>query len=525
MNKFTDEKKKGRGSEQRLEFLNYFGKDRYIHQWLAEKRTALFRVASRLEKLGLAPDTISFLGIALLVGVVLYFARSPMLAVLFLFGHVLCDGLDGAYARNTQKASQSGAFTDLVCDQLGLVVVAMATVYHHLVSPLLGCLYITLYLIVVVFGVIINVLGLSCRITVTSKYFLYMVYAIWASTGENYFTILMSIFSAVMGIEVVIGYFRLKRGIRRKFDTEVRFTAGDPYSSKLNYALNVSVPMAVALALFLGANIIPLRAILAEPARKAQWTEGTLLKTRDSAPDILGIGVYKDDLLVMKRSTRGRIAIDLHNAQTGAFTASFSLPVYVIPTMSVLPVWDKQVLIADRASHLLMGIDLDASFATKSAVIVTTIPIDRLHISAMSAASVDGKPTWLVANYLYAPTTYLVDPQAAETTGFMLGGKIGSYVNGGFPRGLAVVDGTVIELNEPLSKRVIYVAPLSRLKGGTNLLDGKKFSFGPPTPDAMGPVVMKDRLVMLSGRGRVYTLPVDFALSATGGRKRSVELD
>jgi phosphatidylglycerophosphate synthase len=126
-------------------------------------------------------------GISFLVGVVLYFVRQPIIAVLFLAGHVICDGVDGAYARHTGRPSQSGAFTDLVCDQLGMVVVAMMAILHHMVPPLLGTVYIALYLIVVVFGVLINVLGVGTRITITSKYFLYLVFAIWAGWGRTIF--------------------------------------------------------------------------------------------------------------------------------------------------------------------------------------------------------------------------------------------------------------------------------------------------------------------------------------------------
>jgi len=159
--------------------FHYFGKDRWIHSWLAEKRTKVgAAVFPPFVRLGLVPDTISYIGISLLAGVILYFVRDPVIAVGFLAGHIVCDGLDGAYARHTGKASQSGAFTDLVCDQFGMVVVSIAAIFHHLVSPLLGTVYIASYLIVVVFGVIINVMGLGTRITVTSKYFLYAVYGI-----------------------------------------------------------------------------------------------------------------------------------------------------------------------------------------------------------------------------------------------------------------------------------------------------------------------------------------------------------
>ena len=81
------------------DFFNYFGQDRWIHSWFAEKRTKIFSsLVEPFRRLGLAPDTISYTGIAFLTGVILYFVRKPSLAVMFLAGHVICDGLDGVFA-------------------------------------------------------------------------------------------------------------------------------------------------------------------------------------------------------------------------------------------------------------------------------------------------------------------------------------------------------------------------------------------------------------------------------------------
>ena len=492
-----------------MEFLNYFGKDRWIHLLLAEKRTRLLAtIFPPFVRLGLVPDTISYVGIALLLGVILYFVRSPIAAVCFLAGHVICDGLDGSYARHTGKASQSGAFTDLVCDQIGMVAVAMMAVFHQLVSPLLGVVYISLYLMVVVFGVIINIMGLETKITITSKYLLYIVFAIWAFSKINFLPLMMYIFSGIMVVEVTIGYFRLKRGIRKKFDTAVRFAEGDAYSSKLNYTLNVAVPLVVLAVIVVGANWIPLRTAFDTPKQSVKWEEAAPVIAPGESSEIMGFGVHNDSLLLMSRDENGNISVRKLADSTHEKGPHFLVPGYLDLSFNTLPVDGNVLLVGDRTTHLLMGIDLDASFAGGRAVIVLTLPMGHLRITGMATAMLNGKKVWLAANYLYTRKTYIVDPEKALKEGNLLGGVRGGYVNGGFPSGMSVWEGKVLELNRPPFSAMLYMSPLDKLFAGKCLLSSAPKSFSPPDSNIMGPVIRGEDLVMLSPQGRLFRLPI-----------------
>jgi phosphatidylglycerophosphate synthase len=505
----TGEEPGGFKSKPPAEFFHYFGKDRPLQLWLQEKRTRLARsVFPFFSSMGLVPDTISYVGISFLAGVILYFVRNPPVAVVFLAGHVLCDGLDGAYARDSGKASQSGAFTDLVCDQFGMVVVAIMAIFHHLVSPLLGSVYVALYLIVVVFGVIINVMGLGTRVTITSKYLLYIGYGIWAGWGVNLFSPIMSVFSLIMAAEVSVGYFRLKRGIRKKYDSEIRFTEGDPYSGKLNYALNVAVPVTVILTILVGANFIPIRSMLDTPRLRVPWEEGIRVLDENSGDRILGLAAKDKDLLILVHDRAGNKFIKRVAPETGEVGASFPVPEYVSPAFSSLPVDRNVLLLADGSTRLLMGIDLDASFEGRRMVTVLSLPMGYLHLTAMAAMEWKGQKVWLAANYLYTRKTYVIDPKKALKKGSILEGVAASYVNGAFPTGMTAYDHVVIELNSSPFRSMIYVASLKRMIEGKTLLDASRISFAPPVPDALGPVLHEDRLVMVSQDGRAYRLPV-----------------
>ncbi len=494
---------------RKREFLNYYGKDRPIQMWLAERRTRLVSVIfPPLVRLGLVPDTLSYVGIALLVGVVFYFVREPICAVLFLAGHVIFDGLDGAYARYNSNASQSGAFTDLVCDQLGMIVVAMMAIFHNLVSPLLGTVYVALYLIVVVFGVLINVMGLGTRITITSKYFVYVAYLLWAVWEVNYLPFLMSVFSGIMSVEVVIGYLRLKRGIRRKYDTSVRFTNGDQYPSKLNYAWNVAVPITVLFLIVVGANRVPIKALLASPSQAVEWKRGPTVLGPGEGSRVLGIGAKGERLFLLVRRGDQAPTVNEVSPPGRSISRRFLLPRYFIPAFSTLPVDGDVLLVADRSTHLLMGIDLDASFRAGRAVIVLTLPLGHLRITAMAAAPYQGKTIWFAANYLYTRKTYLIDPEKALHTGSLLRSVDRSFVNGAFPSGLVVWKGSVIELDRTLLKSLLHAAPLDRVMEKADLLDAAAVSFAPPGRDSLGPVVQGEDLVMISPGGVLYRLPI-----------------
>ncbi|MGD9817582.1 MAG: CDP-alcohol phosphatidyltransferase family protein [Desulfomonilaceae bacterium] len=508
MTEKLDQNERLSSSQSPKEFLNYFGKDKKLQLWFADQRTKLTSVIfPPIARLGIVPDTISYVGISLLAGVILYFVRKPWLAAIFLLCHIICDGLDGAYARNTNKASQSGAFTDLVCDQFGMVVVAMLAIFHHLVEPLIGAVYVTLYLMVVVFGVIINVMGLQARITITSKYFLYIIYGIWAFTGQNFFYEFMAFFSAIMAIEVIVGYIRLKRGIRKKFDALVRFSVDDIYSGKLHYIINVTIPVLVLAMILVGGNWIPIKAMMAKPSDILNWTKLAQLIDPNEPIEILGFGANDNKFLFLLRRENEKIEVrQVDPSNSLEVTESFQAPAYIQPSFKALPIYDKSLLIADSSTRLLMGLDLEASFKSKKAVTTLTLPLGYLRVTAMSTTQFQGKTVWLAANYLYTRKTYVIDPELALKKGYILGGLITYYINGSFPSGLEVDDDMVIELNRSPFNSLLYLASLNKLTSGKDLLASAILSFAPPEPDAIGPVKIGNDIVMLTPTGLLYKL-------------------
>jgi len=238
------------------------------------------------------------------------------------------------------------------------------------------------------------------------------------------------------------------------------------------------------------------------------WEELAPVLAPGDSSEIIGFGAHNDSLLLMTRDENGNMAVSKLIDHKLDKSAHFLMPSYLDLSFNRLPVDGNILLVGDRTTHLLMGIDLDASFHAGRAVISLTLPMGHLRITGMATAMLNGQKVWLAANYLYTRKTYVVDPEKALKKGYLLGGVRGGYVNGGFPSGMTIWEGNVFELNRPPFRSMIYMAPLAKVISIKCLLSAGPKSFSPPDSNIMGPVIRGEDLVMLSPQGRFFRLPV-----------------
>lgn len=97
-------------------------------------RGIIERIAQPLVKAGVSPDTITYLTVLISVFafvILILGLPQPVYGVLvFLTG--LFDGVDGAMARENQKMSDIGAFTDSVVDRISDVILLLPiAIVHH----------------------------------------------------------------------------------------------------------------------------------------------------------------------------------------------------------------------------------------------------------------------------------------------------------------------------------------------------------------------------------------------------------
>ena len=110
----------------------YIEKLRYFYS--TEGRRLFNPLTAILGKTRISPNMLSVTGLALTMGaaVLIWYEHFVTAAIVFLFGSV-CDMLDGAVARLSEKVTPLGAFLDSTFDRVGegIILTAIALVYAH----------------------------------------------------------------------------------------------------------------------------------------------------------------------------------------------------------------------------------------------------------------------------------------------------------------------------------------------------------------------------------------------------------
>jgi len=210
--------------------LHYFSsKEKEGQDVFSKKRTQFLKpISAFLTKLGISPDQVSYFGIFLLILFGIFFKSAPVLAFVLLFFYVLMDGIDGSLARFQNSQNKGGSLTDIICDQLGLVLIVGLLLYYNMASPVLGYIYVTIYLTMIVLSVYQNALNIELGLLIRSKYYIYILCGLFEINSKydiislshddrytyyNYFFIL---FSVIMTITSFISYLKIKKYFNSK---------------------------------------------------------------------------------------------------------------------------------------------------------------------------------------------------------------------------------------------------------------------------------------------------------------------
>lgn len=206
-----------------IDKLNYFSdKEQKVQKDFAKKRTTLLiPVIKILDKTKVTPDFISYLALFLLIPFSFYFKSFPILSSVIIICYVLLDGIDGSLARYQNKDNLGGAFTDIVVDQMGLVVIIGNLIFYEMITPTVAYYYGILYIVMIAFSVVQNALNISMQKLIRTKYIVYLLYILYSvSIIKNFldsiipsdflFDIILILFSLVMLYTNIISYLRLK---------------------------------------------------------------------------------------------------------------------------------------------------------------------------------------------------------------------------------------------------------------------------------------------------------------------------
>jgi phosphatidylglycerophosphate synthase len=477
-----------------MSFFNYFtdAERKKVGQATNFKNRSLGWAGPLLVRLHIHPDGLSYIGLTLLLGVTIWFVSHPFRAMALIAAYIIIDGLDGSYARFLKRPTQSGAFTDIVADQLGMVVIAIGFIQYDMVDPVIGAYYIMIYLIMITFSVIQNAQGIPMQYIFRTKYILYGIYGLWAITKAfnhpvNLGPILLPAFDLIMTFSVVQSYLRLKRGIYWKYDlpkiiaAEREMREHDQRPPVFWPSLNFILPALSVLIILFGGAYTQMMALLESADVEPEWTRVELtFKDHDERP--AAVAAYNHGWLVSTYNPTDGFSrvyrLDDQFRDTGSFRVPFAIhrqhgmcladdsapagPAAAGDTVRPRPPDSTELFIADRLSRRVYQLDLDASMKRGVGVLDASFDTTLTAPVGCALAKLDGQNVMLVSEYLHNYWTVAVDYPTAFKTGTADGHVVGWYRNSGLNHGLVASGNRIFELHGALGEDIIYELDLPR---------------------------------------------------------------
>ncbi len=192
----------------------YSGGERaFMERGQALRARALGPFLRWLGAAGVRPDhlTLVSFGVGLLF-CPLWFV-SPVWALAALLAHVLLDGVDGPLARHLGIESARGSFTDSMADQAVVTASTVTLIAAGAVGPVVGSLYIYVYLLVVAMAMVRNALDIPYSWLVRPRLVVYAWMAIEAYAWRGSLDWVLWLATAALGVKAISGFVQMRRGI------------------------------------------------------------------------------------------------------------------------------------------------------------------------------------------------------------------------------------------------------------------------------------------------------------------------
>ena len=184
-------------------------------RFLAPARKLLHAIYSPLVSvlvvLRISPNMISFSQVILAAIVVWLMSTQPRIAFILFVVAIALDGVDGALARATNRATKFGALFDQYCDHIREVIVVAGLAWHGALNPFLAGVYgvtypgfnLTLYLC--------NANRASFPFAIKSYLIVYPALFAYLWFGVNVLDVAVALSMALMGVAIAAGLWRLSR--------------------------------------------------------------------------------------------------------------------------------------------------------------------------------------------------------------------------------------------------------------------------------------------------------------------------
>lgn len=164
-----------------------------------------------LAALHISPNMVSFSQVILALIIVWLMPTQPRIAFVLFVAAIALDGVDGALARATNRATKFGALFDQYCDHIREVIVVAGLACHGALNPFLAGLYgvtypgfnLTLYLC--------NSNHAPLPFAIKSYLIVYPALFLFLWFNFNMLDAAVALSIALMGLAIAVGLWRLSR--------------------------------------------------------------------------------------------------------------------------------------------------------------------------------------------------------------------------------------------------------------------------------------------------------------------------
>lgn len=169
-----------------------------------------------LARLGVSPNAVSLVGPLLGLLFVCVVRSNPRLSFFIWLPSLMVDGVDGALARYTGRASDFGALFDQVCDHTREILIVAGLAWAGALSPLWGSLYPFVYTALNVTLFLGNYYEVPAPWAIKSWMVLYPAILLYLLWGRNCLNWAAPLSIALMSFTVVHGLWLLSRTMGTK---------------------------------------------------------------------------------------------------------------------------------------------------------------------------------------------------------------------------------------------------------------------------------------------------------------------
>jgi archaetidylinositol phosphate synthase len=199
--------------KQRFGSIYSEDEERVLGPWQRIRQHALAPIAAILARLGISPNTLSYISVAFGLGFFLFAPFHFALAFWLLVASIICDGLDGVEARLTRTNTPRGSFTDMFCDQVVVAFSVAGMVWRGSINPVLAILFVYVYTSLVIFLMLHRMLQVSSHwIVRPSRMLLYVGIALDFFFSINLLNILLFIYLLAFPM-LALSFWRLRKAL------------------------------------------------------------------------------------------------------------------------------------------------------------------------------------------------------------------------------------------------------------------------------------------------------------------------